>query len=64
MQLPDEAVGYEYRGLLAPPHEEWSPAAELRRATSFPGSTRPILIGMADRNEDDLNALNRKGLPD
>jgi glucose-6-phosphate isomerase len=29
MQLPDEAVGYEYRGLLAP-HEEWSPAAELR----------------------------------
>jgi len=24
----------------------------------------PILIGMADRNEDDLNALNRKGLPD
>ncbi len=30
MQLPDEAVGYEYRNLLAPPHEEWSPAAELR----------------------------------
>jgi glucose-6-phosphate isomerase len=24
----------------------------------------PILIGMADRNEDDLNALNRTGLPD
>jgi glucose-6-phosphate isomerase len=24
----------------------------------------PILIGMADRNEDDLNAYNRKGLPD
>ncbi len=24
----------------------------------------PILIGMADRNEDELNALNRKGLPD
>src|SRR5262249_12345217 len=24
----------------------------------------PILIGMAERNQDDLNALNRKGLPD
>ncbi len=24
----------------------------------------PILIGMADRNEDDLNAFNRKGYPD
>ncbi len=30
MQLPDEAIGYEYRGLLAAAHEEWSPAAELR----------------------------------
>jgi glucose-6-phosphate isomerase len=30
MQLPDEAVGYEYRGLLAPQQEEWTPAAELR----------------------------------
>jgi glucose-6-phosphate isomerase len=24
----------------------------------------PIMVGMADRNEDDLNALSRKGLPD
>src|SRR5262249_47797711 len=24
----------------------------------------PIMIGMADRNQDELNALNRKGLPD
>src|ERR1043166_2240080 len=24
----------------------------------------PIMIGMADRNEDDLNQFNRKGLPD
>src|SRR5438067_13225236 len=30
MQLPDEAVSYDYRGLLAPPHEDWSPAAEAR----------------------------------
>jgi glucose-6-phosphate isomerase len=30
MQLPDEAISYDYRGLLLPPGEEWSPAAELR----------------------------------
>ncbi|HEX5272944.1 MAG TPA: glucose-6-phosphate isomerase, partial [Gemmataceae bacterium] len=36
MQLPDEAVGYDYRGLLAAPHEEWSPAAELRARHFLP----------------------------
>jgi len=30
MQLPDEAVSYDYQGLLAPPHEDWSAAAEVR----------------------------------
>lgn len=30
MQLPDEAITYQYQGLLAPPVEEWTPAAELR----------------------------------
>jgi glucose-6-phosphate isomerase len=30
MQLPDEAVSYDYQGLLASPREDWSPAAELR----------------------------------
>jgi glucose-6-phosphate isomerase len=30
MQLPDEAVCYEYQGLLAPANEEWTPAAEAR----------------------------------
>jgi glucose-6-phosphate isomerase len=30
MQLPDEAVSYDYQGLLLPPHEEWTPAAEAR----------------------------------
>jgi glucose-6-phosphate isomerase len=28
------------------------------------GRSVPILVAMADRNEDDLNALNRKSLPD
>ncbi len=30
MQLPDEAVSYEYQGSLAPAQEAWTPAAELR----------------------------------
>ena len=30
MELPDEAVLYNYQGLLAPVGEEWTPAAELR----------------------------------
>lgn len=30
MQLPDEAIAYQYQGLLAPSIDEWTPAAELR----------------------------------
>src|SRR6202795_1328494 len=30
MQLPDEAISYEYQSLLIPAVEEWTPAAELR----------------------------------
>jgi glucose-6-phosphate isomerase len=30
VQLPDEAISYEYTGLLAPVHEPWTAAAELR----------------------------------
>jgi glucose-6-phosphate isomerase len=30
MQLPDEAITYDYQGLLAPAVTEWTPAAELR----------------------------------
>ena len=31
MQLPDEAIAYDYHNLLAPTIEEWTPAAELRQ---------------------------------
>src|SRR5438309_7318599 len=31
MQLPDEAIAYNYQNLLASPLEEWTPAAELRQ---------------------------------
>src|SRR5262245_7495876 len=34
MQLPDEAITYEYQGLLASTVEDWTPASELR-ATHF-----------------------------
>jgi hypothetical protein len=30
MQLPDEAIGYQYQGLVTPGQEEWTAAAELR----------------------------------
>src|SRR5688500_13224953 len=30
MQLPDESILYQYQTLLAPPLEEWTPAAEMR----------------------------------
>ena len=30
MQLPDEAIAYQYQSLLVPRGEEWTPAAELR----------------------------------
>ena len=30
MELPDEAILYQYQALLAPTGEEWTPAAELR----------------------------------
>jgi glucose-6-phosphate isomerase len=30
MQLPDEAISYDYQSLLIPAVEEWTPAAELR----------------------------------
>src|SRR5471030_888242 len=31
MQLPDEAIAYDYKNLLCPTLEDWTPAAELRQ---------------------------------
>ena len=36
MELPDEAILYNYQGLLAPVGEEWTPAAELRARHFLP----------------------------
>jgi glucose-6-phosphate isomerase len=46
MELPDEAVSFNFQGLLAPPGEEWSAAAELR-ARNFLAPSR--LKEMAQR---------------
>jgi glucose-6-phosphate isomerase len=39
MELPDEAISFNYQGLLAPPSEEWTAAAELR-ARNFVSTAR------------------------
>jgi glucose-6-phosphate isomerase len=36
MQLPDEAVSYQYQNLSAPPATEWQPAVELRSREFLP----------------------------
>jgi glucose-6-phosphate isomerase len=36
MQLPDEAIKYDYSGLLLPAAEEWTPAAEARARNYLP----------------------------
>jgi glucose-6-phosphate isomerase len=36
MQLPDEAITYEYQSLLAPTVEEWTPLAELQARHFLP----------------------------
>src|SRR5262245_47320718 len=43
MELPDEAITYNYQGLLAPVGEEWTAAAELRaRHFVAPGRFREL----------------------
>jgi glucose-6-phosphate isomerase len=36
MQLPDEAITYQYQSLLVPTGEEWTPAAEMRTRHFIP----------------------------
>jgi glucose-6-phosphate isomerase len=38
MQLPDEAISYQYQGLLIPAAEDWTPAAELRQQHFLPAA--------------------------
>jgi glucose-6-phosphate isomerase len=44
MELPDEAISYNYQGLLVPAIEEWSAAAELRtRHFLAPGKLKDLM---------------------
>lgn len=44
MQLPDEAIAYDYKNLLVPTLEEWTPAAELRQRHFLPAGKLRDLI--------------------
>ena len=44
MQLPDEAITYQYQALLVQPVEEWTPAAELRVRQFLPPSLLRDLV--------------------
>ncbi|HEV3257532.1 MAG TPA: glucose-6-phosphate isomerase [Gemmataceae bacterium] len=44
MQLPDEAIVYEYQNLLVPHGEEWGPAAELRARNFLPPARLRALL--------------------
>jgi glucose-6-phosphate isomerase len=44
MQLPDEAISYDYQGLLVPSVEEWTPAAELRARDFLPPARLRALV--------------------
>ena len=47
MQLPDEAIAYDYQNLLVPAMEEWTPAAELRSQHFLPPAKLRDLIPRA-----------------
>ncbi len=44
MQLPDEAISYQYQTLLVPAQEDWTPAAELRARHFLPPAQLRDLI--------------------
>jgi glucose-6-phosphate isomerase len=44
MQLPDEAITYQYQGLLVPAVGEWTPAAELRARHLLPPAKLKDLV--------------------
>jgi glucose-6-phosphate isomerase len=44
MQLPDEAIVYQYQGALASGNEEWTPAAELRSRHFLPPARLKALV--------------------
>jgi glucose-6-phosphate isomerase len=44
MELPDEAISYNYQGLLVPTGEEWTPVAEVRASQFLPAARLKDLV--------------------
>ncbi len=44
MQLPDEAITYQYQALLVPPAAEWTPTAELQEQQYLPPARLKELV--------------------
>src|SRR2546430_800986 len=44
MQLPDEAITYQYQSVLVPAKEDWTPAAELRASHCLPAQALKDLL--------------------
>jgi glucose-6-phosphate isomerase len=44
MQLPDEAITYQYQSLLVPPSEEWNPLAEFRAQHYLPPARLKAMV--------------------
>jgi glucose-6-phosphate isomerase len=44
MQLPDEAITYDYQSLLVPPVDEWTPVAELQAKHFLPAARLKELL--------------------
>src|SRR2546421_8515009 len=49
MELPDEAIAYNYQGLLVPSGEEWTAAAEVRAANFLPPARVRELLPRLDQ---------------
>jgi glucose-6-phosphate isomerase len=69
MQLPDEAIAFQYQNLLAPAVEEWTPAAELRQQHFLPPAKlrdlipRVMQVRSQVATERDLKQVSPEMLP-
>jgi glucose-6-phosphate isomerase len=56
MQLPDEAITYDYQGLLAAPPEEWTAVAELRARHLLPPARLKELVSRLQQVRSQVTA--------
>jgi glucose-6-phosphate isomerase len=64
MELPDEAVSYQYQALMLPLGEEWTPAAELRtRSYPHPARLKDLLPRLMQAKSQMVAEREAHGLP-